>query len=252
MTKTIVVTGGGGLLGSEIIKKIATNTNRIIYLDIRESVDLKEYARINNYLIEFKKLDVTSAKELDDLSTCLVDDKINIVGGIHCAYPRLKSWGTVFEDLEENDIYQHLNMQLGSAILFSKFIVPLLKRTGQGGSLIHLSSIYGIKTPVFNLYDGTNMITPPLEYGVIKAGIIHLVRWLAKYSKGNNIRVNCISPGGIYDNQPDIFVEKYNSMCTNIGMLNSKDIASVCAFLLSDESRAINGQNLVVDDGWSL
>lgn len=252
MSKTIIVTGGSGLLGSQIIKRIANKTNRIIYLDIKESKSLEEHSKNNNLLVEFKELNITCAKELDEFSEYLFKNNTNVIGGIHCAYPRLKSWGTAFEDLKENDIYQHLNMQLGSAILFSKFIVPLLKRTGNGGSLIHLSSIYGIKAPVFDLYDDTNMITPPLEYGVIKAGIIHLVRWLAKYNKGSNIRVNCISPGGIYDNQPEIFVQRYNSLCTNIGMLNSADIASVCAFLLSDESRAINGQNLVVDDGWSL
>ena len=141
-------------------------------------------------------------------------------------------------------------MQLGSAILFSKYVISLLKTTN-GGSLIHLSSIYGVRAPNFSLYKNTDMYSP-LEYSVIKAGIINLVKWLAKYHKDSNIRVNCISPGGILDNQPKDFIDRYNSVCTNIGMLSPGDISSVCAFLVSEKSRAINGQNIIVDDGWTL
>ena len=95
-------------------------------------------------------------------------------------------------------------------------------------------------------------MSSPIEYAAIKSGIISITRWLAKYYSNQNIRVNCVSPGGILDNQPKQFIESYRRSCTNYGMLNSEQVSSVITFLLSPDAEAINGQNLIVDDGWSI
>ena len=95
-------------------------------------------------------------------------------------------------------------------------------------------------------------MTSPVEYAAIKAGIISITRWLAKYYANKEIRVNCVSPGGIIDDQPSVFLERYRLSCTNIGMLSSDQVAAAIIFLLSPQSAPINGQNIVVDDGWSL
>ena len=92
----------------------------------------------------------------------------------------------------------------------------------------------------------------PIEYSAIKAGVISITRWLARYYANMNIRVNCVSPGGVRDQQPDSFLAAYRSSCTNVGMLEASQVAGSVVFLLSPESFAINGQNLLVDDGWSL
>ncbi len=92
----------------------------------------------------------------------------------------------------------------------------------------------------------------PIEYSAIKAGIISITRYLSKYCKRENIRVNCISPGGIFDNQPDSFVKNYNESCQNKGMLDAEDLIGTLLFLLSKQSEFITGQNIIVDDGWSL
>ena len=103
------------------------------------------------------------------------------------------------------------------------------------GNLIHISSIQGVSTPKFEHYEGTKMISP-IEYSAIKAGLISITKYLAKYYKGNNIRVNCISPGGIKDNQDEIFLRKYRDSCNNKGMLDSEDISGLALFLISDDS----------------
>ena len=90
-------------------------------------------------------------------------------------------------------------------------------------------------------------MSSPIEYAAIKSGIISITRWLAKYYRDCGIRVNCVSPGGIRDAQPASFLEKYHQSCTNIGMLKSEQVASAISFLLSPESIAINGQNIIVD-----
>ena len=106
--------------------------------------------------------------------------------------------------------------------------------------------------PKFDHYEGTDMHSP-IEYSAIKAGIISITKWLAKYYSNQNIRVNCVSPGGILDNQPESFLDRYSKSCTNIGMLSAEEhIADTIIFLISDKSSAINGQNIIIDDGWSL
>ena len=95
-------------------------------------------------------------------------------------------------------------------------------------------------------------MTSPVEYAVIKSGLIHLTKYMAKYFKGKNIRINTISPGGILNNQPEEFLKKYNDQCSQKGMLEAKDLNGTLLFLLSDASCYINGQNILVDDGFCL
>ncbi len=95
-------------------------------------------------------------------------------------------------------------------------------------------------------------MTTPVEYAVIKSGLIHLTKYLAKYYKGYNIRINCISPGGILDKQPESFLNNYKTYCCNKGMLDKEDIIGTVLFLVSDLSKFINGQNIVIDDGFTL
>jgi NAD(P)-dependent dehydrogenase (short-subunit alcohol dehydrogenase family) len=95
-------------------------------------------------------------------------------------------------------------------------------------------------------------MTMPVEYACIKSAIVHLTKYMAKYFKGQNIRFNCISPGGIFADQPQDFIKNYNKYALSKGILNKEDIVGTVIFLLSDTSKFINGQNIVVDDGWSL
>lgn len=84
------------------------------------------------------------------------------------------------------------------------------------------------------------------------AGLIHLTKYMAKYFKGMNIKVNTLSPGGIFDNQPKSFLEKYKSNCLSKGMLDKSDLKGTLIYLLSDMSKHLNGQNIIVDDGFSI
>jgi len=246
----VLITGGSGKIGAQLAIDIANKGWVPILADVnRESLSnvSKSLEGRNHYCI-FS--DITTQ---DGIENCIIET-INKCGeidaAVHAAYPKSKSWPNNFEELNEIYLKDDLNNQLGSAILFSKEITKYFSSKGKG-NLIHISSIQGISAPKFDHYIGTEM-TSPIEYAAIKAGIISITKWLAKYYKNSGMRINCISPGGIKDKQPDSFLNNYRNDCNNIGMLSSSQVTSTILFLLSNDSIAINGQNLIVDDGWSL
>jgi NAD(P)-dependent dehydrogenase (short-subunit alcohol dehydrogenase family) len=124
-----------------------------------------------------------------------------------------------------------------------------MKRQGFG-SLINMSSIYGLTGPDFTIYEGTQMTTP-VAYSAIKGGINNMSRYLASYYGPYQVRVNTVSPGGIFDNQPQQFVENYNKKVPMRRMGSPKDIVAAVHYLLTDEASYVTGHNLVVDGGWT-
>lgn len=251
--KTVLITGAAGRIGSATARLALTSGADVILCDIEGErlgnlgQDLKA---IYGKKINSIEADVTSEDGIDYLLVRARECAGAVTSAVHSAYPTSAGWGARFERLKAEHLHQDLAMQLGSAILFSQKILGFFQRQG-GGDLVHISSIQGIRAPKFDHYQDTNM-TSPVEYAAIKAGIISITRWLAKYYANKEIRVNCVSPGGIIDDQPSVFLERYRLSCTNIGMLSSDQVAAAIIFLLSPQSAPINGQNIVVDDGWSL
>jgi NAD(P)-dependent dehydrogenase (short-subunit alcohol dehydrogenase family) len=148
------------------------------------------------------------------------------------------------------DFCENVTWHLGGYFLVSQQMAIYFKKQGHG-NIINMSSIYGVMAPRFEVYENTAM-TMPVEYAAIKAAIIQLTKYMAKYYKGSNIRVNAISPGGVLDKQPEAFLARYKANSLNKGMLDSADLVGTLLYLLSDLSAMVNGQNIVVDDGFSL
>ena len=252
--KVIVVTGGAGLIGKEFIKAIVENNGIAIIADINEKIgqEAKEALskELNSKNIDFVKLDITSK---DSLVTCIkyLHDKYKRIDAlVNNAYPRNKNYGRHFFDVEYSDFIENLGLNLGGYFATSQQFARYFKEQGYG-NIINICSIYGVVAPKFEIYNNTTM-TMPVEYAAIKSGLIHLTKYMAKYFKGMNIKVNALSPGGIFDNQPEPFLEKYKDQCLNKGMLNNSDLKGTLVYLLSDMSRYVNGQNIVVDDGFSI
>jgi NAD(P)-dependent dehydrogenase (short-subunit alcohol dehydrogenase family) len=125
------------------------------------------------------------------------------------------------------------------------------KSANRAVSLVNLSSIYGVIAPRFEVYENTNMTTP-VEYAAIKSALLQLGKYVSAYMKGTDFRVNSVSPGGLWADQNESFLEKYRSHCSRKGMLNPEDITGAINFLLSDQSSYVCGQNIVVDDGFTI
>lgn len=248
--KTVLVSGGAGRIGSEISCEIVRRGGRVFVVDIAKSSTLMAVSPEKQDQIFYFHGDATKPEIVERAVTEAVDRFGRLDGAVHSAYPRSAGWGTRFEELVPCYLQEDLSNQLGGTILFAQRIVSALNRTG-GGSVVLISSIQGLSAPKFRHYDRTQM-TSPIEYSAIKAGVNAVARYLSKYLVGKYIRVNTVSPGGIFDNQPKPFLDRYREECVNKGMLDAKDITGAVCFLLSDDSTFINGQNIVVDDGWSV
>jgi NAD(P)-dependent dehydrogenase (short-subunit alcohol dehydrogenase family) len=169
---------------------------------------------------------------------------------VNNAYPRGANYGREFFAVEYEDFCANLSMHLGGYFLCAQQFADYFKRQ-RSGNIVNLSSIYGVVAPRFEIYEGTDM-TMPVEYAAIKSGVIHLTRYMAAYLGPFGIRVNALSPGGIKADQPQRFQEQYRKETAGKGLLDASDLAGALVFLLSDASRHITGQNLIVDDGFTL
>lgn len=252
--KVIVITGGAGLLGQEFVKAIIENNGIPIIADFDNERGLQATELLNNAykvnLVEFYPLNINDKESIDQLIDSLHSRFARIDALINNAYPRNKNYGRKFEDVTYSDFCENLNINLCGYFLTSQqFIAYFLK---QGfGNIINISSIYGVIAPRFEIYTNTQM-TMPVEYAVIKSALVHLTKYLAKYLKGKNIRVNAISLGGLFDSQPEAFLDAYKSFCINKGMLDKSDVNGTLVYLLSEMSSFVNGQNIIVDDGFTL
>lgn len=252
--KVVVITGGAGVIGKEFVKAVIENGGIAIIADINEELGKKVKEdlskELNTINIDFVQLDITSKNSLSECINFLDKKYKKIDALVNNAYPRNKNYGRHFFDVEYEDFIQNLGLNLGGYFTASQQFAQYFKKQGYG-NIVNISSIYGVVAPKFEVYDNTHM-TMPVEYAAIKSGLIHLTKYMAKYFKGMNIKVNALSPGGIFDHQPEAFLEKYKEKCINKGMLDNSDLKGTLVYLLSDMSMYVNGQNIIVDDGFSL
>lgn len=251
--KVIVVTGGAGRLGRTFVRCIAENGGVAIVAD----VDLTAASRVADAIaLELPgraaaaAVDITDAASVEALISSAEKDHGVIAAVVNNAYPRNRNYGRKVEDVTYEDFCENTSSHLGGYFLVMQRFATHFKKRG-GGNIVNMSSIYGVIAPRFDVYEGTSM-TMPVEYAAIKSAVVHLTRYFAKYFGRDGVRVNCVSPGGIRDSQPEPFLHRYREHAGSKGMLDPLDICGAMLFLLSDASLYVNGQNLVVDDGFSL
>lgn len=251
--KVIVISGGAGLLGRRYCETVAVHGGTAVVADVKleaaQQVALEIGARLDGRA-RAAALDITNKDSIQ----ALIADVRNTYGRIDAlvnnAYPRNANYGRKFEDVTYADFCENVGLHLGGYFLVAQQFAAAFREQGHG-NIVNMSSIYGTVAPRFEIYEGTPM-TMPVEYAAIKAAVNNLTRYMAAYFKGSGIRVNCLSPGGIADRQPQAFLDAYRERCSSKGMLDADDMQGALVFLLSDASRYVNGQNLVVDDGFSL
>lgn len=239
---------GAGRIGHDLAIKLAQSSN-VCVVD-KNLLSLNKIKKKNPtiHLIKFK---LNSGENFKKIINKVKSKMSKIDGVVYALYPKSNSFGKAFEKIDDLSLKEDLFYQIGYPILFLKEISKYFIESKIKGRVVLISSIQGISAPKFYHYKKTKMHSP-IEYTAAKSALIMITRYLAKYFKGKLINFNCISPGGILDNQPANFIKKYKKDCMSKGLLDSKDILGSIVFLLSDESKFINGQNIIIDDGWSL
>lgn len=161
----------------------------------------------------------------------------------------LSGWGVPFEEQSIETWRRAIEVNLTAVFDLCQGMHPLLKESN-GASIVNIASIYGMYGPDWSLYEGTGM-SNPAAYGVSKGGLIQLTRWLAT-TISPQVRVNGISPGGIFRNQPEVFVKRYETKTPLNRMATEDDFRGAFAYLSSDLSKYVTGQILSVDGGWGI
>jgi len=240
--KVILVTGGSGLLGRAMIQHIREHEGTAINGDI---------AVENNIEQGTIHLDITDSESIAAGVKSIIKQYGRIDGLVNNAYPRTADWGNRFEDVTLESWRENVDGQLNRVFEISQLVLEQMKNNKIKGAVVNIASIYGVLGNDFTVYEGTDL-TSPAAYAAIKGGVVNFTRYLAAYYGPHNIRVNCVSPGGIFNHQPEPFVRNYEKKVPLKRMGKPEDIAPAVSFLLSDAAAYVTGHNLMVDGGWSV
>lgn len=240
--KIVILTGASGLIGYETYKHLKRNEATVVAVDIR--------GKEPDYDL-FWEYDITQPEEINRLVDTVMERFGRIDGLVSLAYPRTRDWGNRFEDIALESWRKNVDMQMNMVFFLCQRVLEIMKRQ-QSGSVVNIGSIYGVVGNDFTLYEDYGG-TSAAAYTAIKGGLINFTRFLASYYGPYNVRVNCVSPGGIIDTdkQHSSFIQKYSARSPLRRLGNPEEIAPAITFLLSDEASYITGHNLMVDGGWT-
>lgn len=254
--RSVAITGATGNLGSVIANAIAELGGEIILIDRHDSEFKKledEITNIWNVPCHSYSCDLECEINRDELIKSLVSNHNNLSCLINNAAfvgtSSLTGWATNLENQSIETWRRAFEVNLTSAFHLSKGLANTLKNS-KGGNIINISSIYGEYAPDWSLYHDLDMANPA-AYASSKGGLIQLSRWLAT-TLSPDIRVNVISPGGIFRGQPEKFVERYQIKTPLGRMATENDFKGAIAYLASDLSAYVTGHILRVDGGWGI
>jgi len=247
--KVAIVTGGAGLYGKSISEGLA-EAGAFVYIASRNVESCKKLAdelKSKGYEAEGIKLDLSDTESIIKLKEKVISEQGKIDILVNNAVLRT----TPSPDISVEEF--EISMKVNAAGVFNiiKIISEEMKKR-RSGVIINISSIYGVLGVDPYLYEGTEVKIGPPDYYFHKAGIINLTRYYASLLGSYNIRVNCISPGGLFSNQDPKFVERYNKKTCLGRMANDEDIKGVIVFLASEASSYITGENIMMDGGLSI
>lgn len=244
----ILVTGGAGNYGKCIAEGLGEAGATVIIAS--RNVD-----NINKVAAQFREqgLDV-HAMQVDQgipesvlqLKKQIVDKFGELNGFVNNAVSRpMKTYYSPIEDFAES-------MQVNATGMMDilREMADIILKNAEGGSIVNISSMMGMFGPDVSNYEGTDMNKNlPPDYFFHNAGLINLTKFLAQQFAGKNIRVNCISPGGLFNNQPARFLENYTRKVPLRRMANNDDIKGLVVLLCSKAGAYINGENILMDGG---
>jgi NAD(P)-dependent dehydrogenase (short-subunit alcohol dehydrogenase family) len=254
--RTALITGGAGHIGQAFAATLAELGANIILLDIEEQSLAKPAAKLASLYdvrVETLHCDLESDHEVGAIPSWIQEKtgKLDVLinNAAFVGSSNLQGWATTFEKQSIDSWRRALEINLTAAFALTQGCKRLLEQSDHA-SVINVGSIYGIYGPDLTLYAGTEM-NNPAAYAASKGGLLQLTRWLST-ALAPRIRVNSLTPGGIARNQPQLFVERYEARTPLGRMGREDDLKGAIAFLATDLSSWVTGQNIIVDGGWGV
>jgi len=277
--RVAVVTGGAGLLGAEFCRTLIGAGANTVIADIDEAAAKKIAASLNqpnifpnnpmrdlpNQALPIR-VDVTSRKSVENLILRTVAEwgRLDILVNSAALDPKFDlreeedtggeddSRSLKFEEFPLESWNQAIDVNLTGMFLCCQSAGRQMRTQGEG-VIINVCSIYGLVGPDQRIYirEEKPPQFKPAYYSVTKAGVLGLTKYLATYYAGENIRVNALTPGGVFNNHDEEFLKAYSSRAVMGRMAEKEDMNGALLFLASDASSYMTGSNLVVDGGWT-
>ncbi len=248
--KRILLVGATGVLGRVYASALAKKGANLIIAD-KEQTDVLSFAQKIDALGVI--VDVSSEKSvIDCINYC--SEKLGGLDGVinnaAATTEGLMESGQSFAEFEEYPLEvweKTVNINLTGTFLVAREAGRLMKSTSTSASLVNISSIYGVVGPDHRIYEGQSFKSFP-GYSASKSGVIGLTKWLATWW-GGTIRVNCVTPGGVFNDHNDQFVKAYSSRVPMERMADREELVGIVLYLLSDSSSYVTGQNFIIDGG---
>lgn len=244
--KVIVVTGGSGLYGKCLVEGMAEAGGTVITTSRNLQSAEKTAALFQSRGLDVQPMELDQADpgSVNQFAADLKDKYGRLDVFVNNAVSRpMKGYNGPLEQFAES-----MRVNATGMVDLLRTLIECIIASG-GGSVISISSMMGMKGPDLSNYEGTDMGDLPPDYFFHNAGLINLSRYLAKVHAGKNIRFNCISPGGLFNHQPQAFLDNYCKKVPLGRMANKDDIKGLAVLLASDAGAYINGENILMDGG---
>ncbi len=253
--RVALVTGAAGHLGSSITHALAELGASIAVLDLsKDACDdaANQITEVYNVAALPMTVDLADEAQVRSVPAAVIGrfGKLDIL--FNCAAlvgtSELEGWAVDFAHQTAETWRKALEVNLTSNFILVQACADALSASGRG-SVINIGSTYGLVGPDMRLYDDTELGNPA-AYAASKGGVLQLTRWLAT-TLAPHVRVNAITMGGVWRNQPESFQARYVERTPMKRMATEEDIKGAAAYLSSDLSAYVTGHNLVVDGGWT-
>ena len=266
--KVAIITGGPGLLGKEFCHTLAEAGAAVVIADINADAVNKLTTKMieSGYHTLGVATDVTQPDSVHALvvETLLTFGRLDILVNSAALDPKFdpqalaemvksKLVSGAFEDYPLASWQAALDVNLTGMFLCCQAAVKPMLDQGKKGTIINICSTYGLVAPDQRIYqrDGQQTSYKPVDYSVTKAGVLGLTRYLAAYYAGTDIRVNALTPGGIFNDHDEVFLKTYSARTVMGRMANKDEMNGALLFLASEASSYMTGSNLVIDGGWT-
>jgi NAD(P)-dependent dehydrogenase (short-subunit alcohol dehydrogenase family) len=262
--RTAVVTGGPGLLGKEFCRTLAEAGAAVVVADLNGAAaeQVAEALRVDGFRAAAVKTDVTDPDSVNGMVQTTLDlfGSLDILVNSAALDPKFDPEAVArgipagsFEDYPLDSWRQALDVNLTGMFLCCQAAVRSMLALNKKGSIINICSTYGLVAPDQRLYqrDGVQTAYKPVYYSVTKAGVLGMTRYLAAYFAGTQIRVNALTPGGVFNQHDEVFLKAYSARTVMGRMAERHEMNGALLFLASDASSYMTGSNVVVDGGWT-